>query len=102
MIPASISDVTPAWLAEVTGFDIDKAEATRFGVGIGVSSALYRIALSGGTGCPETVVVKLPALDDAAVFTSTVLRMYIREVGFFEQLAARSPIRVPGYHFGAV
>lgn len=102
MIPASIDEVTPQWLSEATGFDIEKAEATQFGVGIGVSSALYRVALSGGPGCPATVVVKLPALDPAAVFTSTVLRMYIREVGFFEQLAARSPIRVPGYYFGAV
>jgi hypothetical protein len=102
MIPASIGEVTPAWLAETTGFDVTGAEATQFGVGIGVSSALYRVALTGGPGCPSSVVVKLPALDDAAVFTSTVLRMYIREVGFFEQLAARSPIRVPGYYFGEV
>ncbi|MEA3077338.1 MAG: hypothetical protein QOF60_2246 [Actinomycetota bacterium] len=101
-IPASIDEVTPAWLAEATGFDVAKAEPQQIGVGIGVSSALYRVALGGGPGCPETVVVKLPALDEAAVFTSTVLRMYVREVGFFEHLAARSPIRVPGYHYGAV
>ena len=38
---------------------------------------------------PATVVVKLPALDEAAVFTSTMLRMYTREAGFFER--ARPP-----------
>ncbi len=43
--------------------------------------------------------MKLPALDEAAVFTSTMLRMYIREVGFFGELSSRSPIRVPAcYH----
>lgn len=101
-IPASIDDVTPAWLSEVMGCAISAADATQIGVGIGVSSALYRVRLTGEGDCPETVVVKLPALDEAAVFTSTVLRMYIREVGFFEELAGDSPIRVPKYHHGQV
>ena len=101
-IPASIDEVTPAWLSEVMGCPISAADATQIGVGIGVSSALYRVALTGEGDCPATVVVKLPAIDEAAVFTSTVLRMYIREVGFFEQLAGESPIRVPKYFHGAV
>lgn len=105
-IPASIDDVTPAWLSEVMGCSITDATPTQIGVGIGVSSALYRVRLTGDGesegDCPDSVVVKLPALDEAAVFTSTVLRMYIREVGFFEQLADQSPIRVPKFHHGAV
>ncbi|HUP87146.1 MAG TPA: phosphotransferase [Acidimicrobiales bacterium] len=104
-IPGSIDEVTPEWLSEVMGCTITAAPPTQIGAGIGVSSALYRLplAITGDRGgCPETVVVKLPALDEAAVFTSTVLRMYIREVGFFEKLAAQSPIRVPRYHHGAV
>ena len=36
------------------------------------------------------------------MFTSTVLRMYIREVRFFENLAGQSPIRVPAGYHGAV
>ncbi|HUF33830.1 MAG TPA: phosphotransferase [Acidimicrobiales bacterium] len=101
-IPSTIDEVTPAWLASATGLPIETAEITQIGVGIGVSSALFRARLTGGTGCPESVIIKMPALDEAAVFTSTVLRMYIREVRFFEQLAAESPVRVPkGYH-GAV
>jgi hypothetical protein len=101
-IPASIDDVTPAWLSEAMGCGITSASPTQIGVGIGVSSALYRVVLEGDGDCPSSVVVKLPALDEAAVFTSTVLRMYIREVGFFEKLAADSPIRVPRYHYGDV
>ena len=101
-IPGSIDDVTPAWLSEVMGCTITDATATQIGVGIGVSSALYRVSLQGDGDCVPSVVVKLPALDEAAVFTSTVLRMYIREVGFFEKLAGQSPIRVPKYHHGAV
>ena len=100
-IPGAIEEVTAAWLAEVTGLPVTSFEAQQIGVGIGVSSSVYRLVLE-GAGCPPSVVVKLPALDEAAVFTSSVLRMYIREVRFFEQLADRSPIRVPGCHHAAV
>lgn len=100
-IPASIDEVTAEWLADATGLAVDTVEHSRIGMGIGVSSAVYRSALT-GTDVPDTVVVKLPALAEEAVFTSTMLRMYIREVRFFEQMAARSPIRVPECHHGAV
>lgn len=98
-IPRTIDEVTPAWLRDVARLPCETAEITQIGVGIGVSSALYRVALEGGD-CPASVVVKLPALDDAAVFTSTMLRMYIREVAFFEQLAAKVPVRVPSMYHG--
>lgn len=100
-IPDTIDDVTPAWLRDVAGLPCQAVETTQIGVGIGVSSALYRLALE-GDGCPASVIVKLPALDEAAVFTSTMLRMYIREVAFFERLAASVPVRVPTLHHGAV
>lgn len=100
-IPTTIDDIDPTWLREVAGLDCGSAEVTQIGVGIGVSSALYRVSLT-GEGCPATVIVKLPALDEAAVFTSTMLRMYIREVRFFEELAEQVPVRVPSFHHGAV
>ncbi len=100
-IPGGIDEVTAGWLAEVTGLGVTSCEPQQIGVGIGVSSAVYRLRLE-GAGCPASVVVKLPALDEAAVFTSSVLRMYIREVRFFEELAGGSPIRVPGCHHAAV
>jgi hypothetical protein len=100
-IPGGIDEVTAGWLSDVTGLDVTSFEPQQIGVGIGVSSAVYRLRLE-GPGCPGSVVVKLPALDEAAVFTSSILRMYIREVRFFEELAERSPIRVPGCHHAAV
>lgn len=100
-IPDTIDGVTPAWLRDVAGLHCEDAEATQIGVGVGVSSALYRVALQ-GDDCPSSVIVKLPALDEAAVFTSTMLRMYIREVAFFEQLASDVPVRVPALHHGEV
>jgi hypothetical protein len=100
-IPANIGEVTSGWLSEVMGLPVTGCRSEQFGVGIGVSSALYRVHLE-GDGVPPTVVVKMPALDPAAVFTSTVLRMYLREAHFFRDLAASSPIRVPGCFHTAV
>lgn len=100
-IPSTIDDITAAWLTEEAGLACDTAETELIGVGIGVSSAVYRARLT-GDGCPDSVVIKLPALDPAAQFTSTILRMYIREVRFFEHLAAHAPVRVPAFHHGAV
>lgn len=99
-IPASIDEVSSEWLCAATGLDIASSEAQQIGVGIGVSSALYRMRLSGS--CPDSVVVKLPALDEAAVFTSSILRMYHREVGFFAEIAPHCPVRVPQSYYGAV
>jgi hypothetical protein len=97
-IPTCVDDITAEWMSDALGRPVTSLDATLIGAGVGVSSAVYRCGLS-GDGCPETVVVKLQALDPAAVFTSTVLRMYIREAAFFERLASESPIRAPhGYH----
>ena len=101
VIPASIDEITSEWLTEVSGFDVASVEVEQIGVGIGVSSALYRVHLH-GRACPDSVIVKLPALDPAAVFTATILRMYIREVRFFAKLAAQSPIRVPNGLHGTI
>lgn len=100
-IPATIDDVTADWLSEVTDLAVDDLTISQIGIGVGVSSAVYRLDLE-GDGVPDSLVMKLKALDEAAVFTSTVLRMYEREVRFFDEIADRSPIRVPkGFH-GAV
>ena len=46
-IPASIDEVTPEWLSEVMRADVTSVETEQIGVGIGVSSALYRVRLIG-------------------------------------------------------
>lgn len=100
-IPTAISDVDALWLTAATGFDVTSATFNQIGVGIGVSSAVYRATLV-GNNCPANVIIKLPALDQGAVFTSTMLRMYIREVRFFNTLAQDCPFKVPAMYFGDV
>ena len=100
-IPSSIDDVTAPYLAEVTGLPITGVKAEEIGAGLGVIGAVYRVHLE-GEGCPDSVVVKLPGLDEAAVFTGSVLRMYIREVRFYDRMADRVPVRVPNALFTAL
>ncbi|MEY4129073.1 MAG: hypothetical protein RIS81_822, partial [Actinomycetota bacterium] len=100
-IPGSINDVNAQWLADATGLDIKTADIGIIGVGVGVASAVYRAKLT-GNNCPESVIVKMPALDEAAVFTSTILRMYIREVRFFKTLAKECPVITPKSYFGEI
>lgn len=100
-IPKGPDEVTAAWFVEHLGWDVTGVEIHEIGAGIGVSSAVYRVHLT-GTDIPDTVVVKLTAVDPNAAFTSTVLRMYSREAAFFNDLVDDVPIRVPAGHYGAV
>jgi aminoglycoside phosphotransferase (APT) family kinase protein len=94
-IPTKIDDVTADWLASVTGLPITSIAAKEIGAGLGVIGAVYRVECTGADGCPKTLVVKLPGLDEAAVFTGSILRMYLREVRFYDRMASRVPVRVP-------
>lgn len=100
-IPASIDDVDAACVAEATGWVVDDLRAEEIGVGVGVASSIYRLHLK-GAGCPPSVVAKMPSLDAAAAYTGRMLRMYQREVGFYQRLAMQVPIRVPAPRFAAV
>ncbi|MGI9613776.1 MAG: phosphotransferase [Acidimicrobiales bacterium] len=100
-IPNTIDDVTAEWVAEATGLAVTAIESEVIGEGLGVNSSVYRLHLQ-GDDVPETLVLKLKALDEAAVFTSMMMQMYAREVKFFDELADRSPIRVPKGYGSAV
>lgn len=101
-IPTKIDDITPEWLATATGLPITGISATEIGAGLGVIGAVYRITCTGSDGCPSSLVVKLPGLDEAAVFTGSILRMYIREVRFYDQMASKVPVRVPAALYTAL
>ncbi|MFM8957131.1 MAG: hypothetical protein ACKOJH_06785, partial [Actinomycetota bacterium] len=100
-IPGSINDVTAEWMSAATGWNVTSVRNEIIGVGVGVASAVYRSHLT-GSGCPASVIVKLPALDPNATFTSTVLKMYIREVKFFKTLAKDVPFKVSKSYYGEV
>ena len=100
-IPAGIDDIDEEWLSAAMGTPVRIAVSIDdIGTGVGMIGAIYRATLEGDA--PDTVVIKLPGLDETARLTAAVLRLNIREVGFYRELAAESPIRVPHCHFGAV
>lgn len=99
-IPAGIDDIDEEWLSAAMGSPVRIADIDDIGTGVGMIGAIYRATLEGDA--PDTVVIKLPGLDETARLTAAVLRLNIREVGFYRELAAESPIRVPHCHFGAV
>jgi hypothetical protein len=100
VIPDGIDSIDDDWLSQAMGTSVRIANIEDIGTGVGMIGAIYRATLEGD--CPDTVVIKLPGLDETARFTAQILRLNIREVGFYRELAAESPIRVPHCHFGAV
>ena len=99
-IPDGIGEIDDDWLSQAIGAPVRAVSITDIGTGVGMIGALYRATLEGDG--PDSVVIKLPGLDETARFTAAILRLNIREVGFYRELAAESPIRVPYCHFGAV
>ena len=99
-IPDGIDGIDDDWLSQAIGAPIRAVSIEDIGTGVGMIGALYRATLEGDG--PDSVVIKLPGLDETARFTAAILRLNIREVGFYRELADESPIRVPACHFGAV
>jgi hypothetical protein len=100
-IPTTIDDVTPEWLGETLGRKVTAVTAEPIGVGVGLVGQLYRLQLTDGDTAPTTLVAKLaaPTADDR--FVATVLNMYGREVGFYNELSARTTIPHPACHYAA-
>ncbi|MDP2712537.1 MAG: phosphotransferase [Solirubrobacteraceae bacterium] len=67
----------------------------------GGMSELVRLALDWDGDGPETLVAKQAARGDRTRATAGFMRMYEREVAFYEQLAPRSPLAAPDCHHAA-
>ena len=69
-IPKHPDDLSTAWFREHLGWDVDHVDVHEIGAEFVVMSAVYRARLT-GEGLPDSVVVKLTAIDPAAAFTGT-------------------------------
>jgi Ecdysteroid kinase-like family len=99
-IPRVAEDLTPEWCSEALGQEITSVTTAPVGVGVGLVGTLYRMELDGPDG-PRVLIAKLAAPDDDNRFVATVLNMYGREVGFYNELSARTPIGHPDCSFAA-
>ncbi|HUI47761.1 MAG TPA: phosphotransferase [Acidimicrobiia bacterium] len=100
MIPSTIDDVTPEWLADAIRRPVARMLKEPIAVGVGLVGQLFRIRFE-GDGSPSTVIVKLAAPTEEGRFVATVLNMYGREVGFYKELSSRTSIAHPACYFAA-
>ncbi|MDQ1478232.1 MAG: hypothetical protein QOE62_3461 [Actinomycetota bacterium] len=93
-IPRTIDDVTPEWLSDALGRSVTSVKTEPIGVGVGLVGQLHRVRTEGDGG-PSTIIAKLAAATEEDRFVATVLNMYGREVGFYNELSARTTILHP-------
>jgi len=110
-LPDSVEEVTADWMTSVlrasgaiaagttvSGIDSRPLD-TREDIGGGLLSLLHRCVLryEGGTG-PASVVVKFPIDTPNTRALVEAFRVYVREVTFYRDVAARSQLRTPQVH----
>lgn len=92
-------EITTPWLSRILDADVRDAPAERIGDGlVGLNLRLSLEYADGGSGRPDSVVVKLPSLDETSRSTGIALRNYEREVKFYDHIAGTVDIRVPHCH----
>ncbi len=99
--------ITPEWTTAVlrNSGAIDEAttvsgvDVVSLGEGVGILSILSRVTptYDGGTG-PATIVVKVATDEPTQRATADILGLYAHEIGFYNDLAATAPFRVPACH----
>ncbi len=105
MIPTSDS-ISPAWLTEqlnrhgvegtVSGYD-----AQQIGTGQIGKCVRYALEYASGTG-PASVVAKFPSDDPTSRATGVVLRNFLKEVRFYQELQSRVQIRTPFCYYAEI
>ncbi len=102
-IPNSVSGIDAAWLnhaLEQSGTEHPGVQSVTATPMPGIVGALGEvgivdIAWGGPTDLPTSMVAKCPLDDDIARLYNSVMQNYIREAGFYRDLAHRVPMRVP-------
>jgi len=104
-IPNGPDELTPDWFSGTigAGATCTAVDAQELGVGVGLVGQLYACTLAwdgpGAADRPARVVAKLAAAGAESRFVATVLNMYGREVGFYRDLSASTPVPHPACHF---
>lgn len=107
--PNSSETVTAAWLTAALGgpealggASVTAFEASRIGEGIGFMAIVNRLSLTydrPSAVAPRTVIAKFASPDPGARGIAGAFHMYEKEVRFYEQMAAETPMQSPrAYH----
>jgi aminoglycoside/choline kinase family phosphotransferase len=92
--------VSPEWLEDALGSTLGNAHVVSVGatqIGTGQMATCVRLVpqYDGPTDAPASLVVKVPAADQASRTTAAALRSYEIEVRFYRELAPGLPVRAP-------
>jgi hypothetical protein len=107
--PATIAELDSDWLTgALRRSKVIDSDATveivghePLTTGTAFATTMYRLRLTGPTGCPQTAILKLPVTGDIREFIDGV-GAYSREVTFYRELAAAVPVRVPRCYVGEI
>jgi hypothetical protein len=114
LIPATIKDVTPAWLGEVLDLEVNGISVEQIGQGVGLMGDIYRVvletnvleknvletsSLEAAGASLTSVVVKLPSSFEDNRTQGVALGMFEAEVKFYSELAEQATVGMPRvYH----
>lgn len=111
-IPAGPSELTAEWLTEALrerGLLGDASVASftlqDVGAGVGLLGQLARVTLTydgPAPDAPPTLVAKFPTMDEGGRGLCIALRIYEREVRFYDELARDVQLRVPACYYSAI
>ena len=109
--PTTVEAMTLDWLTQVLREDGVLGEGVVVGfsaeplaAGVGFMSALRRLTLdceAGPQGMPRTIIAKLPPPDPGARQIDEAFNFYEKEGGFYQQMAASTPMRAPRAYYSA-
>ncbi len=103
-IPVSQVDLTPSWFTQAIG---DGAQCTAvdtcaIGVGVGLVGQLFACDLTWSSGgAPTRVIAKLASEGEESRFVATVLNMYGREFGFYQEVSPHTSLAHPHCFYAA-
>lgn len=99
-IPRSPAEITAGWLSDVLGRNVADVAVANLGEGVGVMGEVSQLTLTYGDGSsgPGTVIAKTIAPTEANLDTAATYGFYVREVSFYQHVAATMDVRVPQCH----
>jgi hypothetical protein len=106
LIPDRIEAVTAEWLTAALGAEsVESVEFEIIGAGQGFLGIVARLTIS-HEGCRDaaksTLIAKFPTRVDDNRTMGELMGIYWREIHFYEELAARVPLRTPGHRYSAM
>jgi thiamine kinase-like enzyme len=111
-IPSTPADITAEWMTVALREGGATRDATVLsvtsepvGAGVGFIGQLARICLTydrAEEGAPASCIAKLPTVDQGGREIGNTFRFYEREIRFYDEIAARSALRVPRRLFSAM